>query len=206
MPDGFREHLVKQIGFLERSAVAYDAGYTDEALRIAVQLRVLFHDTKSSTSLMKHLGSPNVNLLSTSKPRAPGGNVSLATSSLSMVRVTMAGETTRQQHIPALGDGPYGGHFGPWPAWWNEPLYRLNEKDVTRRDIVLDGANKDGGAHVDAKLTAEYQALKDGVFAIVNFSPDGVTTETLIGGSQYADLRQMAYEVLNSPEFIALAA
>ena len=49
------ELLREQIGFIERSAAAFDEGHEEEAKRIAVVLRVLLHDTPQSTSL---LGQP----------------------------------------------------------------------------------------------------------------------------------------------------
>ena len=39
------EHFQRHLKFIEASCVAYDQGDTYEALRIAVSLRVLFHDT-----------------------------------------------------------------------------------------------------------------------------------------------------------------
>ena len=65
----FIKQLSRHIGFLERSCAAFEAGYTEEALRIAVTLRVLFHDTKSSTSLLTHLGlKSSASVLSTFEP------------------------------------------------------------------------------------------------------------------------------------------
>lgn len=65
----FRNHLSKQLGFLGRSCEAYDAGYIDEAVRIATVIRVLVHDTNRSNSLLKHLGATTINLLSTTEDR-----------------------------------------------------------------------------------------------------------------------------------------
>jgi hypothetical protein len=61
----FKGHLTKQLGFLERSCQSYDAGISDEAIRIATVIRVIIHHTGASTSLLKHLGATTINLLST---------------------------------------------------------------------------------------------------------------------------------------------
>jgi hypothetical protein len=53
----FHAHLKTHLGFLARSCIAYDQGHLEEALRMAVSLRVMFHDTQSSTSLLRHLGA-----------------------------------------------------------------------------------------------------------------------------------------------------
>ena len=58
-------HLQKQLGFIERSCASFDAGFYDEAIRIAVSIRILLHDTKSSTSLLTLLGAKGITLRST---------------------------------------------------------------------------------------------------------------------------------------------
>ena len=52
----FVEQLKRQIIFLKNSVSLYDSGCREEAIRMAVVMRVLFHDTTSSTSLFKYLG------------------------------------------------------------------------------------------------------------------------------------------------------
>lgn len=47
-----KSHLKEQIQFLLRSAKSYDEGFTSEAKRLAVVIRVLLHDTNRSTSLL----------------------------------------------------------------------------------------------------------------------------------------------------------
>ena len=37
----FKEHLKRQLGFLERSCVSYDEGFHDEAIRIATLIKSL---------------------------------------------------------------------------------------------------------------------------------------------------------------------
>jgi hypothetical protein len=61
----FKEHLKKQLRFLKTSCEEYDAGDKDESVRIATTLRILFHQTSKSTSLISHLKSPYIKLLST---------------------------------------------------------------------------------------------------------------------------------------------
>src|SRR5437879_10728421 len=61
-----KRKLEEQIRFLARSCAAFDAGAEDEALRIATALRVIFHDTAVSTSLIRHLDLPD-RMLSSSR-------------------------------------------------------------------------------------------------------------------------------------------
>jgi len=51
----FEKKLDQQLKFLKASISAFDQGDEDEAIRIATILRVLFHDTRNSESLLKHL-------------------------------------------------------------------------------------------------------------------------------------------------------
>ena len=56
LPPILLKQLRRQLTFLRNSAASYDGGYPEEALRIGVVIRVLLHDTKYSTSLLKQLG------------------------------------------------------------------------------------------------------------------------------------------------------
>lgn len=146
----FTEQFERQLNFLRRSCEAFDIGYTDEAIRIAVSLRVLFHDTGKSTSLITHLGADPLKLLSTVRPQSLDPGVVVYDG---LTRFTAAGPTAK------LGIGVRTEEV-PFDRWWNQVVYVPREGvSVTRRSLVLAAANKDGGAHVAASLTPEYEAL-----------------------------------------------
>ena len=188
----FRDQLRRQLGFIERSCKSYDAGFVDEGVRIASVLRVIFHHTPKSTSLLKHLGvSPNV--LTTVRP-VPSGVIFF--DSIGQIAVGPAGAVIR----PKLGNGSYKG-FLPYVEWWRQLIYVRSDLKITRRDIILAAANKDGGAHVDRTLTPEYEELRDGVWTLEG----GTLRETRVEDYQFVFLRQAGYEVLNSPDILALA-
>lgn len=71
MQQDFRKHLRRQLDFLGRSAAAYDAGHADEAVRIATTIRILIHNTQSSTSLLKHLNATTISLMSSCRGAVP---------------------------------------------------------------------------------------------------------------------------------------
>jgi hypothetical protein len=85
MLDELSLQLQKQLGFLTRSCRDYDLGESDEAIRIATTIRVLIHQTPKSTSLLKHLNSTTINLLSTVREIPPNtlGAMSMCTLTLS---------------------------------------------------------------------------------------------------------------------------
>lgn len=198
----FREHLIKQLGFLRRSCEAYDANYIDEAIRIATVIRVLIHDTKKSTSLLNHLGATTINLLSTTEEPSSetffymGLGVKTATTTPDDITATYA----------PLFDGPIQ-HFVPVSKWWNQVVYVLNPTTrLTRRDIVLAAANKDGGAHVDPKLDPMYEALaKEGATGALVYQRDGKVATYTFTNAHLVAIRQMGYELLHSPDLVSLS-
>ena len=193
-PVDFKAHLRKQLGFLERSCVSYDAGATDEAIRIGTVIRVLIHQTGKSTSLLKHLNATTINLLSTTLEPSPQ-TISFA----GMGMMTIGGD--RKAYYPQLGNGPFNIQV-PVIKWWNQVVMVLDAKHrMTRKMIVLSAANKDGGAHVDEKLTPEYEALaKDGAVGALVYESTDHYREEQIGDAHLVSLRQMGYELLNSPD------
>jgi hypothetical protein len=58
--------LNEQLRFIQRSCEAFDQGAEDEAIRIATSLRIIFHNTKMSVSLVTHLGLGGKKILSSS--------------------------------------------------------------------------------------------------------------------------------------------
>lgn len=159
--------------YLSTSCAAFDAGDEDEAARIAVVIRVLVHDTKSSTSLLTQLGlKAALRYLDTEH----GYGVSFGAASVDGVL----------QEV-----GPRGlAHWDPAsvsPRWF-APLSRM---EVHERLIAFDNwwqvacitdesgvamisrwrlvdwmAHQDGGAHVDPRGLDEryvrYLAVGDG--------------------------------------------
>ena len=74
------------------------------------------------------------------------------------------------------------------------------------RSPVLAAANKDGGAHVDSKLSAEYEALaKDGAVGSFVYQTQGQRVGAPIQDAHLVSLRQLGYELLHSPELLKLA-
>ena len=61
----FVSQLDNQLRYIETSAREYDAGQIIEAIRIATSLRVIFHQTNRSTSILTHLQSNNIKLSTT---------------------------------------------------------------------------------------------------------------------------------------------
>jgi hypothetical protein len=196
----FKLQLRRQLQFLQASSSSFDAGFKDEAIRIATVIRVLIHQPKSSTSLLKHLNATTINLLSTTEGVT---DKTLLYNGMGIVQVSSDGT---HKYFPSLGDAP-AQNLMPVSKWWDQVVFVEGNVRLSRRKIVLSAANQDGGAHVDDKLNADYQALStDGFAGTVFHHADGQTNVQPIMGAHLVALRQMAFELLNSPALAAAAA
>lgn len=197
----FPDQLRKQLEFISRSCEAFDAGANDEAVRIAQSIRVLLHQTSNSTSLLKHLKATTINLTSTQEE-------------IGLNEVQRLGLTDFRFQI---GDGKPKAEFGahlslthaiqfPVSKWWNQVVAVLDESTrLTRKDIVLAAANKDGGAHVAEKFPQNYARLKNPQGAIT-FTVGKVSYSVEPLYARYAMIRQMGFELLNSPSLHSYCA
>ena len=170
----YAQQLARQLSFIEWSAAGYDQGRTDEAIRIATALRVMFRQTARSTCLMTHLGAPAALVRSTvpdmvaMRARYEGTIVGeLFISLVTFTAVAVEPKLEVAQHHRMI----------PWPEWWDEHFATLNDVKYTRSSLALVMSDKDGGAHVDAKLPATYEAIKAagalGTFRVGGFLPPG---------------------------------
>jgi hypothetical protein len=195
------DQLRRQLNFIITSCHAYDAGHRAEAVRIALAARVLFYDTKNSRSLLiGHLGFANIKLRSTA--------VELVGPSANAIGF-IGPELDTCGFRPFRDDGSRDEQIDV-STWWNiEPILKLRnaQEFVTRRDLVLAAANKDGGAHVDSVRPKEYDRLEAGlgIQAEVGY-PNGERKLITFRYANLAALRQVGHEILTSEELIKLAA
>ena len=197
----FKEYLEQQLGFLRRSCDSYDAGHTDEAIRIATTIRVLIHNTKSSTSLLKHLGALDIKLSST----VIGDHHSNSVMFMGMGRlsIVVGGSTTwKAATVPDAIKTQL-----PVSDWWNQVVYILGKTRASRKDLILAAANKDGGAHIDANLTTEYESLMTtGQRGFFHYTPtNDMHNFQPVMDAHLVYLRQMGFEILSSPQLLAFA-
>ena len=192
-----RAQLQRQIGYLQRSSRLFDLGYLDEAIRIATCLRVLFHDRprdpSKQGSVYKLLGRPPLSLRTTVKPRTLGPGVFAYDGYL---------------HLP--------GNLRPWEdylkgdahllhvdAWWSQVIFVVDRNHVTRRQLVLWAAEKDGGAHSDVQLNAVYEAI----FRMWTPVPTDaeIDSATPVPHQHLFALRRFALEILASDDLMNFA-
>lgn len=190
-------HLQEQLGFLQRSADAYDKGDYAEAKRIAVQIRVLVHDPKNpnarSKSLLGQLGRKSGLFVDSAYPVAPGN---LCTHSGLIVTTSSPGVGAAYTAVlDDHGDGQV--RQTDFDTWWNATVFIDSEgRELSRKELVLSVAEQDGGAHVDPTLGNTYADLSRNNSLARHFS-NGSKFEPMTGPEKAA-LRQIGHEVLKT--------
>jgi hypothetical protein len=192
----YEERLGSHIRFLRTSSATFDSGHEDEALRLATSMRVIFHDTQQSTSLLSLLNLKGTKMLSSSRGHGDWQDY-------------LAHELNLESSRPVVMKPLLGNAFAEIPLadWWEgESIFVHHGKPYTREKIVLSLANKDGGAHVDPKLEAYYRVLCAGEYALgitgnLTYAgpppfPQGVTIYP--DNAHLALARQFAHETLAS--------
>jgi len=154
--DELLDRLREQVQSIQSSARAFDEGAEWEAKRLAVSIRVLVHDTKRSHSLLRQLQlKDRLRFYEIAAPDPPGNLLSYH----GLVGVRFgAGDAC---YYARLDNGPpYPTKQSPFEDWWGRCVFRdAHGSQFTRKDLVLALANKEGGAHVDQELDAEYVRL-----------------------------------------------
>lgn len=187
----FKKHLQEQIQFLEDSALSYDNGYTSEAKRLAVVLRVLLHDTAKSKSLLSLLGLKDRKFYDSSLRRSPN---SIDTHEGLVVIHLGPGDA---KYIPPLDDLPWEWKRAGFDEYWNNPVFiDKNKNSFSRKDLVCAVTNKDGGAHVDPNLNDKYTALTR--HNSLGWMYESGNNKSPIKGVELAAIRQIAHEVLKT--------
>lgn len=193
------QKLQEQLKFLRNSCNLFDQGSREEAIRIAVCIRVLLHNTKNSTSLLKHLNAENINLIST---------ISEYDDKLAYFHGTgqaIENADGSRTLIPSFHNVPCK-NLVSVKKWWNQAVFvAQNGTILSRKDAILSAANQDGGAHVDEYVNQEYSLFaSDGAGGThVYRSSDGII-EQPSKGLHLVSIRQFGFELEQSTELINL--
>jgi hypothetical protein len=171
-----------------------DRGFHNEALRLAVVLRTLLHDTLRQRSLLTQLGVDldHATFWDTAIPlsgRKPG-----------YARVGLLTMVLTEDHPYPRYSAPLGRNsfieprLTLFPAWWRQPVSHLGVgREFSRRDYVLAAADREGGAHVDPHLDPVYEAFVDDRFKGGEIELDEPVHSE--GNGPALALRQITYEV-----------
>lgn len=189
--DELLSHLDDQIRFLESSADAFDQGFRGEASRMAVALRILLHDTTRSHSLLSQLGMKSVEFIDSSIEYDPNsitsynGLIGIATQATGGQFYAFLDAITQKKIS--------------FDNWWNGIIFRDQRGNcITRRELVLSVADKDGGAHVDPHLNKVYADLtRNNSLGWQTSSSIEGPFQPIIEPHRFA-LRQISHEILKT--------
>ena len=203
--EDLREQCRRQIRFIQNSVAAIASGNLEEAIRLATTIRVLIHEPKqkrrgkqASQSLLGQLGAMGVHLFTTSRDQ-PSSVLYYAGPVMHKIDGSGA-EFATDVNVYRFG------HFVPATKWWNQVVFIRDGVRLTRRDVVLTAANKDGGAHVDAELTAEYEMLKaPGAMGFVSVGSQTSGKVFTIDDGHLKLIGLMGIELLKSPDLLNVA-
>ena len=139
----------------------YDSGKHWAALPLAASLRLLLHDTPNSHALLAQLGELNsVEFCDSAYHRNPDN---LIRSHEGLVTMAVIGGKTGAWYLPVLTNNRDRRDYPivSFRSWWD--LMVLQDwvgHSWTRRSLVLEMANKEGGAHDDPTQSEAIRAVE----------------------------------------------
>ena len=188
------QQLKDQIAFLIVSCRLYDEGRHAESKRLAVALRILFHETRKSKSLLGQLHLRDISWIDTASVYDPKNLVS----HFGLISIRFDEPSGRIPWLIPKGTPPGELKKTEFNKWWSHPVLvavaGTTERFFSRQNLILNVADTDGGTHVDPGLEDVYAEL----------SRKNILGFTAIkGGKKYPMLypempclRQISHEVL----------
>ena len=189
-------HLQERLRFLESSSGRFDAGDSAEAMELALSLRILLHDKGQSDSLLGSLNLKSIKFYDTAFDYNSNNHASYA----GLIAVAHV-RGSEPKYIAPLDELPV--KIIPqldFDVWWNKPVFVVfidqKTRQFTRKELILDVADQDGGAHVDQMIEKSYAELSRQNSLGWSFSTK--EKEQLLGNPVPFAIRQIAHEVLKS--------
>lgn len=197
-----KKELVEQLQLLRHSCQTFDSGLEAIGKHLSLSLRVLLHHHGQSRALLDQLDLRSGRFLDSAGPL----NKRNLLPECNLVAMRLSDSGACYLPLVGTGDAPCPMQPIPFVNWWNDPVLKDNRgRTFCRRELVLNVADTDGGAHVDPELEDAYMAISrenslGWVFGDGNFE------SALEGRPELACMRQIAHEVLSTlyhfvPEF-----
>jgi len=200
----YRQQLKKQLRFIVNSCRYFDNGDMDEAIRIATCIRVLLHDTKSSTSLLTHLNAKSIKLFCTDLdiPEEEEGHQYIVPFSMGVIsccKDDFGYKPNLEDYTPGVS------RVLPAVEWWDKVIWKPSFNcQLSRKTLILSAANQDGGAHVDSHLNINYEQLSRYQAGTMTLKIGNKTHTVDVVNMHLVSIRTIANEILKSPELIQL--
>jgi hypothetical protein len=150
-PAGNAKLFKEQYGLLKAAVNDHFDGIEARAIDVAVRIRTLVHDTGSSHAFLATI-DPNYEKLDIYRKPLP----SAKTVFWMPVGVQMTGGGESKIIRDDFKRGLH--ELVPLERWWSDDFLILGNVRSSKKQIVLDVANKDGGAHVDKEVPHRHVA------------------------------------------------
>jgi hypothetical protein len=154
-PTGYLNLFKEQYDLLRAGIEDYYAGKEARAVDISVRIRTLVHSTASSTPYLSFIDPNFLDLLIYHQPRKhdqPGAVLVMKH------RFQLRGDGTTKFLRPAFTEEGSTYELVPLRQWWTEEFLVIGTVRSSKKQVVLDLANKDGGAHVDEDVPVRHAA------------------------------------------------
>ncbi len=196
-----KKEFEDQLELLDALTRVYDKNEFVVSKSIATTIRVLLHNTKNSHSLIEQIGFINEKFFdSSSSFSLKEKDIQRFGSFCGLVGISTGINNTNNIYIPYLDSVPeksFG--YTNFDEYWERIIFidKYNNK-FSRKDIILNVANKGGGAHVDFKnIDEKYKKLvRKNSLGFEVFS-NGKKIESP-EGAELAAVRQIAHEILKT--------
>ena len=201
------EALQEQLYFLG-SALDSFPNKEIESKRIATTIRVLVHDTNNSNSLLHSLNKKEqIKFINSAAPNngrlhsmtgmkdVRGSNPNQYTGLVAKIieNEVLTVVPLFRQHLSEWHN-EYSKLF--FEDWWKMEIIKIDANALTRKEVVLLMANKDGGAHIDKTLPEPYHFIKESKLILNIGGRETEFEKNLI----YATVAQIGWEVKFSIE------
>jgi hypothetical protein len=144
--------LREQYSRLKDAIDGFYVGKDFQALNIATILRVLVHETRKSRPLLSRLDRRYWDLMIWHRP--------LNSKTIFRVPITLSvgGDGTKRVIRSDFASPDY--RLVSLRQWWSSDYQPLGGIRLSKRRIILNVANKDGGAHIDESVPNSHAALR----------------------------------------------
>jgi hypothetical protein len=186
--------LREQFELLTQLGIMYDTVSPVAALPLATSLRVILHNMGSSHAILHQLGLDQKLAFRDTSAHPIPGNLLLAHDGLVVMKMTsgVGGSFVPRLEVPGSETNNPDLRFSEW--WQQMVLRDAKGRTWTRERLVLDLANKEGGAHLDPKQPASIRALEQENSMGWTFTQNGVG-RPFENGPLAPSVRQIAHEV-----------
>jgi hypothetical protein len=183
-PAGNVRVLKDQYDLLKDALNDYYAGIEAKAIEVAVRIRTLVHDTDKSHAFLASIDPKYAQLDIYRKP-PPRKNAVFAIPT----GIQMSGDGTSKIIRDDFALGLH--ELVPLERWWTEEYLIIGQVRSSKKQAVLDVANKDGGAHVDPEVPTRHAVASEPPFLF------GVNQNFVRPNLARSTVAQAGYELQN---------